>query len=234
MKKTSIVVGGTKGIGGVISKHLKLRGDLTYTISRNNSNKNFDLKCDIMSDLDLAVIKKKFKNKKIDNLIFSQRYRGNEPEQDFNLLLRSTNKIIKLFSKNLSKNSSIVVLSSIATTTVSHDQNEEYHYTRGALEGLVKFYACKMGLKGTRVNCIQPSKLLKPENKNFFLKKNNKVRKTLEKITPLRRLGKSEDIANLVLFLTSNGSSFITGTTIPVDGGLRLLGQEHAYNLVNN
>ena len=141
MKKTSIVVGGTKGIGGVISKHLKLRGDLTYTISRNNSNKNFDLKCDIMSDLDLAVIKKKFKNKKIDNLIFSQRYRGNEPEQDFNLLLRSTNKIIKLFSKNLSKNSSIVVLSSIATTTVLHDQNEEYHYTRGALEGLVKFYA---------------------------------------------------------------------------------------------
>ena len=103
MRKTSIVVGGTKGIGCVISKHLKLRGDLTYTVSRNNSNKNFNLKCDIMNDLDLVALKEKFKNRKIDNLIFSQRYRGNEPEQDFNLLLRSTNKIIKIFSKNLSK-----------------------------------------------------------------------------------------------------------------------------------
>tara|TARA_Y100000816_G_C26050780_1_gene550903 strand:- start:352 stop:1056 length:705 start_codon:yes stop_codon:yes gene_type:complete len=234
MKKTSIVIGGTKGIGSVIAKYLKLRGDITYTVSRNNSNKNYNLRCDIQKDIDLENLKKKFKRKKIDNLIFSQRYRGNDLEQDFNLLLRSTNKIIKIFSKNLSNNSSIVVLSSIATTTVLHDQNEIYHYTRGALEGLVKFYACKLGSKGTRINCIQPSKLIKPENKKFFLKKNNKDRKILEKITPLGRIGKSEDIAELALFLTSNSSSFITGTIIPVDGGLRLLSQENVYNLVNS
>ena len=41
MKKTSIIIGGTKGIGSVISKHLKLRGDLTYTVSRNNSDNKF-------------------------------------------------------------------------------------------------------------------------------------------------------------------------------------------------
>lgn len=234
MKKTSIVIGGTKGIGSVISKYLKLRGDLTYTVSRNNSDNKFNLKCDIGQESNLVALKNKFKNKKIDNLIFSQRYRGDKPEDDFNLILKSTNKIINNFSKNLSKNSSIVVLSSIATTTIVHDQNEIYHYTRGALESLVKFYACKLGLKGTRVNCIQPSKLLKPENKKFFLKKNNKDRKILEKITPLGRMGKSEDIAGLVLFLTSDASSFITGTVIPVDGGLRLLSQENVYNLVNN
>ena len=194
----------------------------------------FNLKCDIGKESDLVALKNKFKNKKIDNLIFSQRYRGDKPEDDFNLVLKSTNKIINNFSKNLSKNSSIVVLSSIATTTILHDQNEIYHYTRGALESLAKFYACKLGSKGTRVNCIQPSKLLKPENKKFFLKKNNKDRKILEKIIPLGRMGKSEDIAGLVLFLTSDASSFITGTIIPVDGGLRLLSQENVYNLVNN
>ena len=112
------------------------------------------------------------------------------------------------------------------------DQNDVYHYTRGALEGLVKYYACSLGKKGVRINCIQPSKLLKPENKNFFLKKNNKDRKILEKITPLGRMGTSEDIANLTSFLTSDYSTFITGVIIPVDGGLRLLSQESIYNML--
>ena len=125
-------------------------------------------------------------------------------------------------------------MSSIATTTILHDQNEIYHYTRSALEGLVKYYACTLGKMGVRVNCIQPSKLIKPENKKYFLKKKNTDRKILEKITPLKRMGKSEDIANLTLFLTSDASSFITGTIIPVDGGLRLLSQESIYRIITN
>ena len=48
----------------------------------------------------------------------------------------------------------------------------------------------------------------------------------IEKITPLKRMGTSNDIADLVNFLTSEKSSYITGTIIPVDGGLRLVGQE--------
>ena len=47
-------------------------------------------------------------------------------------------------------------------------------------------------------------------------------------------MGKSEDIANLTLFLTSDASSFITGTIIPVDGGLRLLSQESIYRIIMN
>jgi NAD(P)-dependent dehydrogenase (short-subunit alcohol dehydrogenase family) len=66
--------------------------------------------------------------------------------------------------------------------------------------------------------------LFKPENKFFYNKKNIK-RKILEKITPLKRMGTSQDIANVVDFLTSDKSSYITGATIPVDGGLRLLSQ---------
>ena len=48
----------------------------------------------------------------------------------------------------------------------------------------------------------------------------------MEKITPLRRMGDSQDVADLVDFLTSDKSTFITGTIIPVDGGLRLVSQE--------
>jgi hypothetical protein len=66
--------------------------------------------------------------------------------------------------------------------------------------------------------------VFKPENK-FFYNKKNITRKILEKITPLKRMGSSQDIANIIDFLTSDKSSYITGTTIPVDGGLRLVSQ---------
>jgi 3-oxoacyl-[acyl-carrier protein] reductase len=107
-----------------------------------------------------------------------------------------------------------------------HDQNATYHYTRGALDTLVKYYACTLGKKKIRINCIQPTKIFKPENKSYFLKKNNFDRKLIEKITPLGRMGDAQDIADLVDFLTSDKSTFITGTIIPVDGGLRLVSQE--------
>lgn len=232
MVKTSILVGGTKGIGSVIAKKLLDRGDKLFVISRTKKNKSNYIQCDISSSIELLKLKKKIKIQKIDNLIFSQRYRGLDDKKDFEVQLEATNDFIKTFKSNLKKNSSIVILSSIATSTVLDDQNDVYHYTRGALEGLVKYYACSLGKKGVRINCIQPSKLLKPENKNFFLKKNNKDRKILEKITPLGRMGTSEDIANLTSFLTSDYSTFITGVIIPVDGGLRLLSQESIYNML--
>ena len=77
-----------------------------------------------------------------------------------------------------------------------------------------------------RVNCVLPTKIYKPENVKFFKKKGNKDRNLLERITPLRRMGNSKDVANLIEFLTSDKSSFLTGTIIPLDGGLRLVGQE--------
>ena len=51
-------------------------------------------------------------------------------------------------------------------------------------------------------------------------------RKMIEKITPLGRMGSSEDIANLIEFLCSNKSSYITGNLFYIDGGLSLVGQE--------
>ena len=47
----------------------------------------------------------------------------------------------------------------------------------------------------------------------------------------MKRMGKSEDIANLVNFLSSDESTFITGCIIPVDGGARLKSQEHLMKL---
>ena len=182
MKKISLIIGGTKGIGSVITKTLKKRGDKIITVSRSKLKNTNHISLDLNDLANINSIKQKFFKKKIDNLIFSQRYRGNFKYMDYNLMVKSTDKIIHTLKDCLSNNSSIIVLSSIATTTVVEDQNAEYHYTRGALESLVKYYAVKFGPKGTRVNCIQPTVIFKPENKKFYKKKITSLEKLLKKL----------------------------------------------------
>lgn len=226
MKKLSIIFGGTKGIGSVITQHLKTRGDNVITVSRSKKNIKNHFAIDIQNEKEFKTLKKTIGSKKICSMIFSQRYRGSVPYQDYELMVKSTDRIINYFKKNFNNKSSIVILSSIATSTVVEDQNAEYHYTRHALEGMVKYYAVTLGRLGTRVNAIQPTVLFKPENQKFY-KKKNYTRQIIEHITPIKKMSSSKDIANLVEFLTSDKSLFITGCIIPVDGGARLRSQEH-------
>ena len=71
-----------------------------------------------------------------------------------------------------------------------------------------------------------PTTVIKPENKDFFTN-DNEVRKMIKNITPLGRMGIAEDIANMVEFLCSEKSSFITGQSFFVDGGISVRGQEN-------
>ena len=226
-KKTSLIIGGTKGIGSVIAKKLKLRGDDIYVFSRNGNNRLKNLKLDLLDKNQIKkIFSKNFNRKKVDNLIFSHRYRGNNKDEDFQVSLHSVEQILDLMKKKLSKNSSIVIINSIGIKTIVDDQPQRYHVIRGGLEQLTKYEAIKLGKNGTRVNSILVTKIIKPENKNFFLKKDNKVRKMMEKITPIGRMGNADDVANLVDFLTNEKSNFITGLSIPIDGGTHLLSQE--------
>ena len=182
-KKKTIVIGGTKGIGSVITKILKLRGDEIYTFSRNGKNTLKNLQLDLLNkDQIKDTFTKNFNKKKIDNLIFSHRYRGTNKEEDFQISLHSVEQIIDLMKKKLSKNSSIIIINSIAIKTIVDDQPQRYHVIRGGLEQLTKYAAIKLGKNGTRVNSILVTKIVKPENKNFFLKKNNNVRKMMEEL----------------------------------------------------
>ena len=170
--KTSIIIGGTKGIGSVITKKLKDRGDKTIIFSRNINKKIKNQKLDL---IDKNQIKDTFSNNpklnKIDNLIFSHRYRGNNAQEDYQISLHSVEQIIDLMKDKLSKKSSIIIINSIAIRTIVDDQPQRYHVIRGGLEQLTKYSAIKLGKNGTRVNSILVTKIIKPENKNFFLKK---------------------------------------------------------------
>ena len=98
-----------------------------------------------------------------------------------------------------------------------------YTATKGATVTLTRSMAVDYGKYNIRTNCIAPAAIetamVKESNLNdpnfdneFFLKQ----------ITPLRRWGKPEDVANLVKFLASEKANFITGQIITIDGGLTL------------
>ena len=227
---TSIVVGGTKGIGSVLTSKFKTRGDNVYTVSRSKIKDSNHLSIDLSEFKSLISLKKIIQKIKgfseIDFIVFTQRYRGQEDiDKEFNLMVKSTKYLIEDLSDLYSKSTSIVILGSPVGKFISMGQSQSYHITRAALEQLAKHYAVELGPKGVRVNCVMPGTIIKPENKEYFINNPERINK-IKKITPLRRIGTSEDIADLILFLCSKKSSFITGQNIFIDGGMTLLWQE--------
>ena len=234
-KKISIVIGGSKGIGKSIAKELKKRGDKVFILSRSVKNNKTNIRIDITQKEELkAKIFEKIKKNKIDNIIFSQRYRGTSEKELYNTDLFSIENIINLVDKKLNYRASIIFISSISNRTILDDQPLNYHIIRSSIEQMMKFYATKFLKKQIRFNCVLPSKIIKPTSKTFFYKnkRGKKIRELIEFVTPLKRMGTSDDVAKIIKFLTSNESEYITGQSFIVDGGLHLLSQESIINIL--
>ena len=91
------------------------------------------------------------------------------------------------------------------------------HYTasKAGIVGLSRSLAKELGERGIRVNVIAPG-VIEPENEPLP----EEVVARYTKLTALRRLGRPHEIAGAVLFLASDLSSYVTGETINVDGGI--------------
>jgi glucose 1-dehydrogenase len=96
------------------------------------------------------------------------------------------------------------------------------HYcaSKGGLELLMKTMALELAGQGVRVNNIAPGAIATPIN-DSWLNDPAKVRQELKKI-PLKRIGRPEEIADAVLYLAGDQASFVTGTTLFIDGGRTL------------
>lgn len=94
-----------------------------------------------------------------------------------------------------------------------------YAATKGALETLVKNWAAILGPHGIRVNAVAPG-VIDTEMSSFT--KTEAGREAALGMQSLKRIGKPEDIADVVAFLASDGARWITGASIPVDGGSKL------------
>jgi NAD(P)-dependent dehydrogenase (short-subunit alcohol dehydrogenase family) len=94
-----------------------------------------------------------------------------------------------------------------------------YAATKGAVETLVKNWAAILGPHGIRVNAVAPG-VIDTDMSNFT--KTEAGQNTVLGMQALKRIGKPEDIADVVAFLASDGARWITGASIPVDGGSKL------------
>jgi NAD(P)-dependent dehydrogenase (short-subunit alcohol dehydrogenase family) len=125
----------------------------------------------------------------------------------------------------LGEGSNIIVISSIVAHAVvgkpglGDPSILAYASTKGALETLVRNWAAILGPSNIRVNAIAPG-VIDTDMSNFT--KTEAGREVTLGMQALKRIGKPEDVADVVAFLASDAARWITGASIPVDGGSKL------------
>lgn len=93
-----------------------------------------------------------------------------------------------------------------------------YSAAKAGMIGLTRANAREMGSRGVTVNCVVPGAI----EAGLLLELNEEQRASYLKQIPLERFGKPEDVAAAVVFLAGPGADYITGQTLPVDGGLTM------------
>jgi glucose 1-dehydrogenase len=116
-------------------------------------------------------------------------------------------------------NFSIINISSVHES-IPMPYSAPYSASKGGMEMLTKNIALEVAEKGIRINGIAPGAINTPMNKEIMGDPQKK--KQEEEKIPMRRIGEPEEIAKVAFFLASTDASYITGTTVYVDGGLTL------------
>lgn len=113
----------------------------------------------------------------------------------------------------------MIFTSSITGPRVSSPGHGHYSASKAGINGFIKAAALEFSGYGITVNGIEPGNIL---TEGMKMHRSATFIKTMEDAVPLGRLGTPRDIANAALFLASDDASYITGTTIIVDGGQTL------------
>ncbi len=233
-----ILTGSTGGIGGSILEKLSslnaniiatgTNQDKLHIIKKNFEKviiKNFDIsKHDLIENF-INECNEIFKNK-IDILInnagvtsdnLTIRMKDEEWKRVIDLNLTSSFLLSKFVIKKMLKNKNGKIIN--ITSVVGHTGNigqANYSASKAGLVGMSKSLAQEYGKKNILINCVSPG-FIKTDMTN---KINEEYKKTLEEKISLGRFGHPEDVANVVAFLSSKLSDYITGETIHVNGGM--------------
>ena len=122
-----------------------------------------------------------------------------------------------LKKKLLNKNASCVYTVSIGGTASHVPGNTIYGMSKCALDSFVKNAAIELASRGIRCNGVCPGMIETPLISQGSITEEDKAKDSAS--YPLKRYGKPEEVARTTAFLLSDASSFITGTSIVVDGG---------------
>ena len=145
------------------------------------------------------------------------RMKDSDWDNVINTNLNGVFNLSKIFIKNMVKNryGRIINISSISGLMGNPGQ-VNYSSSKAALNGFTKSLAKELGSRNITVNSVAPG-FIETDMTSYL---DDSAKKDVIETIPLKRLGKPEDVAELVLFLASEEASYITGQTISIDGGL--------------
>lgn len=134
-----------------------------------------------------------------------------------NVNFKSTVFVMQVFVPLMGKGSSIINLSSLAARDGGGGGSSLYASSKGACTTFTRGMAKELGPKGIRVNAVCPG-LIATKFHDDFTK--DEIRTAVAGKTPVRREGTSEEVADLIVYLASDKSSFVTGANFDINGGL--------------
>ncbi len=242
MPKLAVVTGGSRGIGEAIVRNLVKDNFKVIFTYRSNKEKAesiqdelghanvFPFYCDLSDKKSIEDFYKEvldihgipdalINNAGItdDSLVLRMNMEKWEKVIDVNL--NGTFHLTQKFIRNMMKNKEgrIIFISSVSGIHGNPGQ-ANYSASKAALIGLSKTLAREFAAKNIRSNVVAPG-LIETDMSN---KMNEEKKKEIINGIPLKRLGKSEEVANLVNFLISDSASYITGQVFIIDGGLSI------------
>tara|TARA_Y100000768_G_scaffold138503_1_gene103151 strand:- start:2398 stop:3141 length:744 start_codon:yes stop_codon:yes gene_type:complete len=239
--KVAIVTGASRGIGKAIVYKLVSYGCKVVLISRNlddlkkvekdlNTEKVMCFQCDITKQQEFKVIVSKVVDLwgSLDILINNAGItkdklllRMNESDwvDVIDVNLKGCYNTIKVVSNQMirKKQGKIVNITSVIGQ-IGNSGQANYAASKSGIEGLTRSLAVEFGSRNININCIAPGYIETDMTKNL----DKKVIQDMKNNIPLNKFGLTSDISEVVCFLVSDLSSFITGQVINVDGGMTI------------
>jgi NAD(P)-dependent dehydrogenase (short-subunit alcohol dehydrogenase family) len=122
-------------------------------------------------------------------------------------------------AKRVNSGGSVVFLSSTNGTSVGIKGTLAYASTKAGLTGAAKVLALELSPKGIRVNCVAPGMVATEMTANLSQLSEEMIKADMAKYPLGKRYAKPAEIADVIVYLLCDSSSFITGQTVTVDGG---------------
>jgi len=239
--KKILITGATGGIGVSLCKKF-IESDSIIICTTSNIEKFKYLKNKYGSDhyyylinyTDSNSISESFKqissdHKDIDTLINNAgttddnlflRMKKVQWQNVININLNSNFYIIKEILPNMikNKNGNIIGITSVVAITGNSGQSN-YSASKSAMIAMYKSIALEVAQRNIRVNTIAPGFIKTPMTEKLNVIQTEAIMKKI----PMKKFGDPNDVANLALFLSSNASSYITGQTFHINGGMLMV-----------